>query len=64
MRVLQLSDIEPVEADGLRWLPLRRALGATAFGTNAYTADAGELLGHSLGAAATSLASRLAAAPA
>ena len=41
MRVLRLSDIEPVAAAGVRWLPLRRELGVTAFGTNAYRADAG-----------------------
>lgn len=44
MRVLRLTDIEPVDAAGVHWLPLRRELGITAFGTNAYAADAGEQL--------------------
>ena len=41
---LDLTDLEAVDAAGVRWLPLRRALGVTAFGINAYQADAGELL--------------------
>lgn len=44
MRTLHLGDIDPVDAAGVHWLPLRRELGVTAFGTNAYHADAGELL--------------------
>jgi tetratricopeptide (TPR) repeat protein len=39
--VLRLDEVEPiVVAGGLRWLPVRRALGVRAFGINAYTAAA------------------------
>jgi Tetratricopeptide repeat len=34
----------PVEDGTLRWKPVRRTLGIRAFGTNAYVADAGELV--------------------
>jgi hypothetical protein len=43
-RVIRLTDIDPIDAAGVHWRPLRRALDITAFGTNAYSADAGELL--------------------
>src|SRR5215210_1733333 len=39
-RTLRLSDIEPIHAAGLNWLPLRHLLDARAFGVNAYTASA------------------------
>jgi hypothetical protein len=41
--VLRLAEVEPVDvADaGVSWLPLRRLLGVSAFGVNAYRADAG-----------------------
>jgi hypothetical protein len=42
--VVRLSSLERVDIAGVHWLPLRRALGVTAFKTNAYTADAGERL--------------------
>jgi tetratricopeptide (TPR) repeat protein len=42
-RFLHLDDVEPLRAGGAgAWIPLRRLLGATGFGVNAYTADAGE----------------------
>ena len=44
MRVLHLGDLDAIDAAGVHWLPLRRVLGATAFGTNAYRAEAGEQL--------------------
>ncbi len=44
MHALRLTDMDAVDAAGVHWLPVRRALGATAFGTNAYRADAGEQL--------------------
>jgi quercetin dioxygenase-like cupin family protein len=39
-RTLRISEIEPVHAAGLSWLPLRHLLGVRAFGVNAYTAAA------------------------
>ena len=55
-RMLRLEEIEPVDAAGLHWLPLRHELGVHAFGVNAYTAPAAgddviedhteEVLGH------------------
>lgn len=33
-----------IEVAGVRWRPIRRALGISGFGINAYTADAGEQL--------------------
>ena len=44
MTVVRLSALERIDIAGVHWLPLRRALGVTAFKTNAYTADAGERL--------------------
>src|SRR5207244_1801185 len=40
------SDIEPIPIldGGLEWRPIRRTLGIEAFGINAYTANAGELV--------------------
>ncbi|MEK6276147.1 MAG: hypothetical protein AABM30_12575 [Actinomycetota bacterium] len=35
-------DSFPTENEGLVWRPVRRRLGITAFGTNAYTAEAGD----------------------
>jgi tetratricopeptide (TPR) repeat protein len=43
-RVIRLDELEPVHAAGVNWRPVRRALGITAFGINAYTADEGERL--------------------
>jgi quercetin dioxygenase-like cupin family protein len=42
--IVRLSSLERIDVAGVHWLPLRRALGVTAFKTNAYTADAGERL--------------------
>jgi hypothetical protein len=39
-----LQDIGEIAVAGVRWKPLRHTLGITAFGTNAYVADAGELV--------------------
>jgi tetratricopeptide (TPR) repeat protein len=41
-RVVRLDEVEEIGIDdqGLRWRPLRRALGIRAFGMNAYAADA------------------------
>ena len=36
---LRLDEAEHIAVGGLTWLPLRRALGATAFGLNAYAAS-------------------------
>ena len=47
MRVVRLSELDPVPVmDGqLSWLPVRRALGVTGFGINAYrAADSGGLV--------------------
>ena len=43
-RTTRLQDIEAVDVAGVHWRPLRRTLGITAFRTNAYSADSGELL--------------------
>jgi quercetin dioxygenase-like cupin family protein len=44
MTVVRLQDIARVDVAGIHWHPLRRTLGISAFGTNAYSADAGEVL--------------------
>jgi tetratricopeptide (TPR) repeat protein len=46
MRTVRIQEIEPIPVvDGqLAWRPVRRTLGIQAFGINAYTADAGELV--------------------
>ena len=41
-RVARLDEIEPIAVAGVSWVPLRRTLGVTAFGINAYRASAGE----------------------
>jgi hypothetical protein len=46
-RTTTLDDIEEIPVDvglPLRWKPIRRTLGIQAFGTNAYAADAGQLI--------------------
>ncbi len=43
-RVLRLSEIDPISVAGVQWLPVRRPLGVTAFGINAYRAEPGEQL--------------------
>jgi tetratricopeptide (TPR) repeat protein len=46
VKVVRLDEIEPVPVVGgeLQWRPVRRTLGIQAFGINAYTANAGELV--------------------
>jgi tetratricopeptide (TPR) repeat protein len=46
MKTVRIDEIEPIPVvDGkLAWRPVRRTLGIEAFGINAYTADAGELV--------------------
>jgi tetratricopeptide (TPR) repeat protein len=46
VKVARLQEIEPIPVVGgeLQWRPLRRTLGIGAFGINAYTANAGELV--------------------
>ena len=46
MRVARIQEIEPIAVVGgeLQWRPVRRTLGIEAFGINAYTADAGDLV--------------------
>ena len=34
----QLAAVEPIENEGITWRPVRRTLGVTAFGINAYSA--------------------------
>lgn len=41
-QVLRIDEVEPIDAAGVHWRPLRRTLGVTAFGINAYSAAAGE----------------------
>lgn len=41
-RVQHIDDLDCIRVAGVSWRPLRRTLGITAFGANAYTADAGE----------------------
>jgi hypothetical protein len=43
-RVAHLDELEAIHVAGVNWLPLRRALGITGFGINAYSADRGERL--------------------
>ena len=46
MKTIRVDEIEPIAVvDGeLQWRPVRRTLGIEAFGINAYTANAGELV--------------------
>ena len=46
MRTIRIDEIDPIAVVGgeLQWRPVRRTLGIEAFGINAYTADAGELV--------------------
>lgn len=39
-----LDELERIDVAGVHWRPVRRALGISAFGINAYSADAGEHL--------------------
>jgi tetratricopeptide (TPR) repeat protein len=46
VKVARIQEIEPIPVVGgeLQWRPLRRTLGIGAFGVNAYTANAGDLV--------------------
>jgi len=46
VRTIRIDEIDPIAVVGgeLQWRPVRRTLGIEAFGINAYTADAGELV--------------------
>ena len=46
MRTIRIDEIDPIAVAGgeLQWRPVRRTLVIEAFGINAYTADAGELV--------------------
>jgi hypothetical protein len=46
LKVVRLEEIDPIPVVGgeLQWRPLRRTLGIEAFGSNAYTAAAGDLV--------------------
>ncbi len=46
MRTVHIDEIAPIPVVGgeLQWRPVRRTLGIEAFGINAYTANAGELV--------------------
>src|SRR6476646_10943874 len=41
-RILHLDDVERIAVAGVEFRPVRRTLGVTAFGINAFTGDAGE----------------------
>ena len=41
-RLLHIDDAERIPGHGFTWRPVRKALASTAFGLNAYTADAGD----------------------
>ena len=41
-RSLRIDELDPISVAGVRWRPVRHALGVHAFGVNAYSADAGE----------------------
>ena len=41
-RTLHIDELDPVSVAGLRWHPLRHALGVGGFGVNAYSANAGQ----------------------
>jgi hypothetical protein len=46
VKTVRIAEVEPIPVVGgeLQWRPLRRTLGIEAFGINAYTANAGELV--------------------
>jgi mannose-6-phosphate isomerase-like protein (cupin superfamily) len=41
-RTLRIDQLDPIEVAGVRWHPVRHALGVRGFGVNAYSASAGE----------------------
>lgn len=42
--VARIDDVDPIAVAGINWHPVRRTFGVTAFGVNAYSADAGQQL--------------------
>jgi tetratricopeptide (TPR) repeat protein len=46
VKAVRIGEIDPIAVAGgeLQWRPIRRTLGIEAFGINAYTANAGELV--------------------
>jgi hypothetical protein len=43
-RVVHIDELDRIRVAGVNWRPVRRTLGITGFGVNAYTADADEQL--------------------
>ncbi|MFN8223923.1 MAG: hypothetical protein U0R50_11845 [Gaiellales bacterium] len=43
-QTMRIDDVEPIAVAGVNWRPLRRELGVEAFGVNAFSANAGELV--------------------
>jgi hypothetical protein len=41
-RTLRIDELDPIEVAGVRWHPVRHALGVRGFGVNAYSGGAGE----------------------
>jgi hypothetical protein len=41
-RTLRIDELDPIEVAGVRWHPVRHALGVRGFGVNAYSASAGK----------------------
>jgi quercetin dioxygenase-like cupin family protein len=41
-RTLRIDELDPIAVTGLRWHPVRHALGVHAFGVNAYSGDTGD----------------------
>jgi hypothetical protein len=41
-RTLRIDELDPIDVAGLRWHPVRHALGVRGFGVNAYSGGAGE----------------------
>jgi hypothetical protein len=41
-RTLRIDEVDPIEVAGVRWHPLRHALGVRGFGVNAYSGAAGQ----------------------
>jgi hypothetical protein len=41
-RTLRIDELDPIDVAGVRWHPLRHALGVRSFGVNAYSGGAGD----------------------
>jgi mannose-6-phosphate isomerase-like protein (cupin superfamily) len=41
-RTLRIDELDPIEVAGLRWHPVRHALGVRGFGVNAYSGNTGD----------------------